>query len=361
MDLEIVSYQDVIDGYAPYGDDKGIAAYAIAEPRKSAFLNNPNLIDTSKKMFSLVRHEGKIIGRSMSFPTKLKVGDSIIDIVAGSALQVVEKYRSGDAGMLLVSEGLTHKENNAQLSSGFSKIGAQCQKALGSYMLHFPQMIQIRNYTKLLPGVGVPRLLSGLLGCLANIVCLPIRYVVDYKGNRLKEIFDVEKVDIVPEWVDDIVLNDGHKYMEVHNHKWLQWNLDNMFHAHKKNSTSFYTVSQNGNHLGFFMIKERHQSMKSKGIDSAVFGSIVEWGTKDTSILSEYKLQIMALSSFSKNVDMVYLATTDNDVVKKMRRLFVFQKGEAVIALKDLRKQWKEAKDKTLWRLRLGYSDSILN
>lgn len=361
MELEFVTYHQVIDGYQPTGDDYGLATYALLEPRKKAFLSNPNLKDTSRKMINLVRHEGKIIGRSMSFPTKLKVGDDYINIVGGSALEVASEYQTGDAGTLLLSSGLTKKENNAYLSSGFSRIGAQCQKAMRSYILTFPQLIQIRHFTKILPAIGIPIWLAQAMGWVGSFLYAPFRLYIYYKAARLKKKYSVNRVLKVPDWVDEIVLKDGHKYMEVHDHKWLQWNLDNMFHSHEQNINAFYTVSQDGENIGFFMTKERHGSIEVRGIKDALFGSIVEWGSKDVSRLSEYDLYLIALSSFSKEVDLVYMATTDYSLVKKIKYLGIIQWGDAIVALKDLRKQWKDAKDSSLWRLRLGYSDSILN
>ena len=148
--------------------------------------------------------------------------------------------------------------------------------------------------------------------------------------------------------------------MEVHDQKWFQWNLDNSFHYNKNNKTTFYSVSLNSENLGFFMIKERVGSIESRGIHNACFGSIVEWGTKDSSRLSEFDLQMMAINSFSDSVDLVFLSTTDLTVVKKMKKLLFIRKRDTEIAFKDLSKQFKDAKDMSLWRLRLGYADTVL-
>ena len=56
--------------------------------------------------------------------------------------------------------------------------------------------------------------------------------------------------------------NDGHKYMEVHDHKWLQWNLDYNFCGGINNHQSFYIIKRDGNPVGFFMLKFRHYAEK---------------------------------------------------------------------------------------------------
>lgn len=361
MNLETVTYQEVINGYIPEGDHYGLAAYALAEPRLTAFLSNPRLNDKSKVMLKLVREDGKIVGRSMQFPSRFKAESKIIDTVGGSALEVADDYRSSDAGMLLMSYNLEHKENNATILSGFSRVAARCHKAMGSRMFTFPQLVQIRNFTKILPVLGIPQWVSKYFGWLGTCFIYPFCLFANIKGKRLKKKYNVEKVEIVPDWVDDIVLNDGHDYMEIHDHQWLQWNLNNMFHSHPLNRNSFYTVTLDGEGLGFFMIKERFNSIETRGVKNALFGTVVEWGTKTPDRLNEYQLQLMALASFSKRVDLVYTATTDEQVVKRLKKLFLIKMRDAEIAFKDLKKQFKESKDIKKWRLRLGYGDTILN
>jgi len=231
---------------------------------------------------------------------------------------------------------------------------------MGSKIFVFPQLIQIRNFTKILPVIGVPRIIAKLFGWIPTAFYYPFRFLIYKKSERIRNRYTVKKVNEVPEWVDDIVFNDGHRFMELHDSKWLQWNLDHMFHSNERNLTSFYTVSQDGKGIGFFMIKERFGSIESRGVKDAKFGHIVEWGTKDPKLLSEYSLQLMALSSFSKDVDLVYMASTDYDVVKKMKKFLLLRIRDAEVAFKDFSKKFKDANNQDLWRLRLGYGDTIM-
>ena len=361
MELETVTYQEIIDGYSPTGDKYGLASFSLAEPRLSAFLANPNLTDKSAVMLKIMREDGVIIGRSMMFPSILKAGDKLINTVGGSALEVAEEYRGGEAVGGLMMYNIKHKENNAVISSGFSAIAAKCHKALRAYMLYFPQMIQVKNFRKVLPLMVTNQFLSSILGAIGNFFIWPFLNIVKARSSRKYHSYQVKQVNIVPEWVDEIVLNDGHKFTEVHDHKWLQWNLDNMFHAHRFNNTRFYTVSLGDENLGFFMVKERYTVNEGKNRTEMVEGTICEWGTKNPSILSEFDLHLMALKTFSKNVDVVFMATNDMNIVKRMKHLFFVRKNEAKIAFYDLKKEYKDAKDINLWRVRIGYGDSILS
>ena len=361
MDIETITYQQVIDGYVSEGDVYGLAAYALAEPRKTAFLSNPFLTDTSKVMLKLLRDNGIIIGRSMMFPSRFKADDKVIETMGGSALEVAREYRNTEAGGVLMAYNIRHKENNALISSGFSREAAKCHSALRAYMLCFPQFMQVRDFRKMLPKTGINEVWSNILGALCNILTRPILFCVKIVCNRISKKYDIEQLTAIPEWVDDIVLNDGHKYMEVHNHKWLQWMLDNMFHCHENNKSRFYVVKQGVENLGFFMITERARSIKNGNNKEYLAGTICEWGTVDSARLSEYDIHAIALNKFSKKTDVVFMATNNSYVKRRMKRLFFLRKGESQIAFYDLKKEYKDAKDINLWRVRMGYGDTILN
>lgn len=358
MELETVSYQQVCDGYKPDGDEYGLAEYALAPPRKQAFLANPNLNDYSKVMLKLLRKDGKIIGRSMMFPSRFKADEQIIETVGGSALEVAKPFRDGEAGGFLMSYNIRHKENNAIISSGFSETAAKCHKALRAYLLCFPLYIQIRDFRPILTKIGFHGILANFIGTICNYLYSPVLLYIKNKTTKKYKQYKIEQVTEIPQWVEEIVLHDGHKYMEIHDQKWLQWSLNNMFHSHKNNINRFYIVKIGVENVGFFMIKERVRVIAGK---ESLLGTICEWGTKDSHRLSEYDLNLLALNKFSNNVDAIFYATNDTYTEQKMKKMFFFRKGEAQIAFYDLHKKFREARSIDLWRVRLGYADTILN
>lgn len=361
MHIEEYSFEDAQKGRCVEGDVYRIAEYALAEPRKSAFLSNPFITDYAKCMLYYAREGSEVIGRNMLFPSKFKAGDDIIDTIGGSALEVVEKYRDGDAGMSIIMYPLENKANVALIYSGFTPIAVSCYRALRFFMFDIQKLIYINNFRKVLRFYGINPLISVFLGVLANCLSSPFK-AINKTINRIKyKDLKISPVKTVPTWVDDIVLNDGHKYMEVHNHEWLQWNLDNMFHSHDNNINRFYTVSKEGENIGFFMTKERFIKSMKRGGSPIIMGSIVEWGIKKGADLNESDIYRCALNTFSRIVGTTTIATQDKNIVKKMKKQLFFSKGKAHIAFKDLTKQYKDAKNPELWRLRLGYADTILN
>jgi hypothetical protein len=158
-----------------------------------------------------------------------------------------------------------------------------------------------------------------------------------------------------------MVLNDGHKYMEVHDHQWLQWNLDNNFKGDKEDVQSFYAVYKGGRPVGFFMTKERYRKEAGGKLKNIILSAIVEWGIdKDCKSLCESTLYKMAFSTFSSKSDIIEIATDDDITCSKMKKWGFIKHGFAHIAFKDRKKECQDAKDIKNWRIRYGYADVIL-
>ena len=353
----ILSDGNVPNGVEIKNDNYGVAEYALQEPRRSAFLHNPYLTaDDNRCMLCLSLVDDVVAGRIMLFPTQFKADKEIIESSGGSSLYVESLFRHTDVGVDLVFYPIDKKKYNALIYSDFSEEGLKVYRALKFTDFSLGKMI--------LP-VKLDFLLAGALGSkLSRIVSFPFNM-----GLRLwrkifslyyisPNCFDLKKMDVVPKWVDDIVLNDGHKYMEVHDHIWIQWNLDNMFHNDPENENAFYGVFCKEKPIGFILIKTRK---RKKGGRSFLQGSIMEWGSYDESRLSEAQLYLLALRILQRNVDFVQVATNNINTMSVLKKLLFIGNGEHHIMFKDLSRKYKDSNDPSLWRLRYGYSDSILN
>lgn len=79
--------------------------------------------------------------------------------------------------------------------------------------------------------------------------------------------------------------------------------------------------------------------------------------------LTESDINFLALSTFSKDVASIELASDDNETVEKMIAVGFEQIGYANMVFKDCtrEKKYTRAKDQSLWRLRLASSDVALS
>lgn len=349
----IVTFGELREGNYTLPDDRyGVAASVLTPAMVEALSACPFVKedDTVALYFALV--DGVIAGREVYFASRVKAGAEIVDAESASSLGVDPAYRHLAVGADIVMA--TFLRSRVFLGAGVSQMALPLDRKLKFHILEFPRLMQLRNAGPLLAA----RHLSWLKG-LANLPLGWFNRSVVRKADRLSRKFRIEQVARIPDWVDDIVLQDGHKYAAFHNHEWLQWNLDHRFYDLPHLRKAFFCVYQEGEPVGFYMIKERFKE-KAGGLENVVVGSLVEWGTKDDSRLSECDLLLLSLRDFSAAVDIVETGTADTKMVRACRRYGFLPHGKANIVFKDRTKKYADASDISLWRVRLGCGDVIL-
>lgn len=357
-----VTFGEYRDGIDISDSDKyGIMEYALLEPRRKAFLSNPYIKDDNYVVLGLASADGVIVGRNMYFPTLFRADGEIIPCLGGSTLEVYKDSRNTSASTYVITYPITNRQSDAIMYSDFSEDGEKTYRALRFCGFKLHKMMRPYNLRFFFEMIGFK-------GRWAKVISVPFNIILNcfavcekfFQRNKFSD-YKVQEVTTIPEWVEDIVKNDSHKYMEYHDRNWFQWNLDNKFSEHKRNVTKFYTISNGTRNIGFFMIKERFGGIPIRGISPMLTGTVVEWGTCDSSLLDEYNINILALRYFSKDVDLVNVYSDNADVIRKLKRHFFIHHNYHHIKFKDLTKRYKDAKDQNLWRLRFGCSDSVLN
>jgi hypothetical protein len=359
--VEAYSHKDFKNGFVVANDPYNVGEVVTNQSRRKAFIECPFVIDEDFAMLILARVDGVAAGRIMAFPTLFKAGEEILHSNGGSSLLVVEKYRRYDIAIELLTHTANRNRTFAGFGADFSQDGINVNKALRRTIFTMDKMMLARNSRFVFENAGLKGGILKAATGIANVFLRPLTYLLDYRTPKRLRQYTVKEVDVVPEWVDDVVLNDGHKYMEVHDHRWLQWCRDNMFNPKPKCANHFYTVEKDGRPMGFFMTTERYEGIESRNISPMLTGSVVEWGSKDEKVLSEFDLVRLAVPTFRKDIDMIQFVTDDKDTIKKAKQHCFIQHGVHYITFRDMTKRFKEAKDQRLWRLRFGYSDSIMN
>ena len=354
---QTITFKQVREGYLIERDDYRICGPLTNVMTVNTILSNPYLNDENKVMYILERIDGVVRGRAMLFPSNMIVDGVIVSSTAGSGLFVEESARKYELGLSLMMYGIQHKENQYLLYAGLSKMVVPIYRKLKFTLFSTPLMWQPRSSKFIFQRLGLTKPLVVSFSFLANIFLKPyIGFVKTICSNRR---YTVEQLLTVPLWVDEITLKDGHKYAEFHDHRWMQWVVDNTFSDDPRSSRRFYAVySKDHTPEAFFMIKENHDSLPERHIDDICFGAIVEWGIKTGAVLDEYTLTKMAIRYFSQDVDIVEFTSSNADVIAKMKKFGFVQHGEAHIGFKDLTKKLdKDSQIIDNWRIRLGYSD----
>ena len=355
-----ISFKQIKDGIEIERDELGIAAYALSNERKRAFLENPYIEDDNETMLVLGRVDGVVGGRVMQFPSRFKAGAETVTCQGGSSLKVAEQYRHLALGTELIMNPITKKRHDVIIYADFSEDGVNAYKALRFALFSMEKLIRVQKSRFIFQLLGIKGVFLKVLSSIFDVLFRFSLWVLDLLSPDRASEYDVRQVDVVPNWVDDIVLNDGHKYMEVHDHEWLQWNLDNMFHGHPSNKNRFYIIQKDGENLGFYMTKVRYFVRSSRNIP-LLMGTVVEWGAADEGSLTESDIYKLAIKTFSGDVDIVQVVSNNHHTLKKMKKMGFVHRNNHVIAFKDMTKKYKDARDESQWRLRFGYSDSIMN
>ncbi len=358
-----ITYDELQHNSFQLCDDRyGLAAYVLTKSRRNVMLSCPNISSPHDGVIYLRMVNGVIAARTTKFGTLLKVNSEIYPTATGSALEVHEKYRNLALGVEFFAGRKidTDYDYKYTLAAGISDMALPLYRVMKYHILGFPRLMQLRNARCILESIGLKgRYLRFSLKFVNSLVCFLNKWTAFIVKKKLND-FVIRQETVIPEWVERIILEDGHKYAEVHNCKWLQWNLDYNFRGLDEDIQSFYSVFKNGEPIAFFMTKERFRKEAGGKLHNISIGSIVEWGTKDTSVIDETMLYDLAIPTFSTKVDIVEVATTDKVTMKKLKRRVFFSRGFAHVAFKDRTKKFKDASDINLWRLRLGYADVIL-
>lgn len=357
---KIITYKE-LHNFSVDNDQFQIASY-MTEVRIKTFLNNPLLQNEDDCAMNLSLYDNIPIGRLMLFPSRIKADAQVFATESGSALEVHPNYRKYAVGADLMIYWTTKESYDFIVVAGISDMALPMYKKLKFHIFEYPRLMMLRNSRSLLESKGLHGVLLKMGSPVANVLLKCLVFTGFSKSDKLSKKFKVVKETIIPDWVDDIVLNDGHKYMEVHDRTWLQWNLDYNFHGLKRDIQSFYTVyASDGKPVAFFMTKERFREVAAGQLKNIVIGSVVEWGTKDAGVIDEADLTTLALRTFSKDVDIIETATDNENSVNKLCKRGFLKHGFAHIALRDKRRQMpKDFADQKNWRIRYGYGDVIL-
>ena len=358
--LKKISYQELKDSsYPQYEDKYGIASY-LSESALKALSACPGNLDDKKTALVLMLDDNVIIGRETRYGTRVMIGDEVKYAQSGGGLEVYETYRKDGLGAEIMLENVMSKEYELKLGSFFSSMMIPMLKKLKFTIIEIPQFLKLNNARYVFESFGMKGLLLRLVSSVANfgLRILNIKNKVRY--NKLKKKFDIKKVTTIPAWVEDMAVNDGHKYRELHDQKWFQWNLDYNLHGLPDDIQSFYTVyDKNGNPQGFFMTKERFEEEAGKW-KNIIRGVIVEWGSADENVLSEADLNLMAVYSFTSKVFHITSVSISEETGRQLRKMGFKPHGTHQMSFREKGGKQTEANNPDLWRLRYGCCNSTL-
>lgn len=357
--LHTFSYKDLREfKYKQFEDPYGIIAF-MTDHLRETLLACPNNDDDSKTALYIMTDGNIPVGRVFQFGAKFKLNDEIIPVQTGGGLYVVDKYRPLGIGADLLMAAKLSNDYDIKISSLFSEMVVPMLKKMKYTFYDIPQFVFINNTKPILESRGVKGIWSTVFKSFTNLPIHCIKLMNCVKRRKLLKRYVIRKETIIPAWAEDMVLMDNHKYMELHNREWLQWNLDYNYNGFPGDQQSFYAVyDKSGDPKGFFMTKERYE--ENAGVyNKTIRATIVEWATVDNE-LDEAGLNLLALSTFSKNAFMIHTVTTDSVTAKRLKRMGFIRHGLLQMNLYDKKKRFDDIANIDFWRIRYGCCNTII-
>ena len=359
--IEKISYTQLKGNYnCVYKDDFGVLSGYLTANVCKTLLTNPNLIDDTQIALNLVVCNGSIVGRNMLMPTCIKVKNAFLRGRTGGSYEIVDECRGKGLGTKIFKESIFNEENSFYLGQLYSKAAAAIIDKLGLTVFHLPLFFKLCNVRSVLEAKGFKGILLRGMTKILNIPLKIFDLVNILKMKELKKRYVIKKESVIPRWVEVLTVYDDHDFAEIHDCKWLQWCLDNRFTNHPRDTQAFFAVyDKKGEPKGFFMTKERFE--KKQGIyRNLIRGFVVEWGSFDQSQLSEADLNLMAVSTFGKDVDNITTILSDSCYSKTLKRMGFLRHGNYQMSIKLGQMEYEGIRNPNKWRIRYGGCNTII-
>ncbi len=362
INIERISYGQLVNGEFEYtGDEYKILSGYLTEAVVRALLSNPNYSDSSKSVLNLIICDGAIVGRTMMMPTKIKSGNDYMIAQTVGGIEISKDFRGKGFGKMIVQDTWQNSEYPLCIGQLYSSGASSIIRKLGITVFEKPLYVKMCRTRSLLISKGITGFkfkIQELIGdFLFKLNDLPNKI----KLRRLKKKYSIKKDIYVPTWTESMTLFDGHKYCEVHNRDWLQWNLDNRFTENQNDSNAFYGVyDMSGSPCGFFMTKVRYEENKEGVYKNIIRGTIVEWGSFDERVLTEVDLNRLAVSTFSSKVDKINTVISTIGIDCEIKKMGFEYRGMFQMSFQGDNNVEKDVYEQDKWRIRYGGANTIL-
>lgn len=357
-----LTYKELKDGtyknaYIPQ-DEKFTVTSHLTPSLRDALLACPGNEDDSKTFMNVyVDEEDKEVARGFYFGTRIKVVDKVYGAETGGGFEVIEEYRSANLGADLMLISQKNDEYDFLLAAGISLMILPMFRKLRYHLFEVSQYYKVRHAKYVFRSFGLNSWFS-----LGHFIVQRVKDMLNWlKCNKLNKKYVIKKETIVPNWAGEMATDDGHKYMELHDREWLQWNLDYNTYGYKEDIQSFYSIfDKQNNPIGFFMTKERIIKKPGNPNNGFVIGTVVEWESKDKIALSEADVNLFANKTFSENVDVIFTLACESDTAGQLEKMGYCERATFKVGIKDKKKQFKDIGDQSLWRLRYGMTNMTI-
>lgn len=331
---------------------------------REAFLNKPTGYNPDEICQYIALDGNKIVGTLFFFRNRFLVDGKEHGCQAGSTLYVHPDYRPRGIGACALMQFVDlHPEKNT-ISNGISQMAQPIYKALGFSFFETPRYILLRKTRSVVETVlKTENKIIHPICWLGDIVFAIARFIMSL-GNKIRMAkYSVERVYTCPQEVEDIVLEDEHRFKELHDKKWFDWSLKYDYNCDSRKKKEFFVVKNDkGDIVAFFLNKIKFFNQAShRGFRNVLLGTVSEWGIKKGVGISEFDIQYLAARYMPRNVDACEVTSVDTTTCKRFTRHLFKNVGTVTMAV-NMNSEIDEAyKLPENWRIRIAGNDTLMD
>lgn len=359
------SIEDIKKGITLQYEDSFCVLSSRTSSIEQVIINNPFNLDDKERLQTIAVVGNTIAGIICHFSLLIKVNNELYNSRSASYLVVNEYFRKIFLIGIKLTENCYLQNSNFFISGGVSKYAMPIHKYFGAKEFIIPRYFFLINCKSLINGK------LNLKGILLTIISFVINFLLFLRIILIKIYLKVrfygltvEELHHIPKEIESIVNKNPSRFQEYHNNKWFEWSLNNKFGDDENFKKHFFIVKDNTNSIiAFFFTYEKHYD-RIKEFKNINIGSLMEWETSNSKILSEKCLILFALMSFHRKVDLVECATNDRSIIRLFKIIGMFRKGQRNMIVKPLLDVLPDEfigfENIDNWRIRPAVGDTIM-
>lgn len=344
-----------------YADPYNIAS-SLCEAMKEAVLHNPSGYQDEEVCQILALDNDVVVGCTNPYSGRIYIDREVMPVQNGSYLFSHEDYRKDNVGgELFLKLANLHHTNNCYFS-GISQMAIGLYRVLKFTLFEFPRMIYLRKSRSVIQSIfkTETKLITPLIWIADTCLALH-RNILKCLSKEGRNGYEVIESNVVPQEVEDIILNDPHPFAEYHNKQWLEWSL-NYSLTDEPRVKKLFLIKKHGKIQAFFITKQQFfEQASGRGFKNVYLGSIMEWGISIGSELTEKDINLIAIHHFDSNIDGIQMATTDKSLASTLKKFLFFPIGSANVGIRMKSIKDPRIKDIKNWRLRIAGGDTLMN
>lgn len=353
IQLEHHYYKELIEDDGAWREMQSKYEMFTASERK-ALLDKPSGY-SEDEIYAVTAVDGdKIVGGHILFTTRVKLCEEMVIAQTGTYLYSKEEYQKQNVGAFVFFDSMRLRQSKNGLYYGISQMALGLYKALKFNVFEYPRLIYLKKSRSVVERVF--RTNSVVIKPLVLIgdLLLKIHRNILSRFDGLKG-YKVEETINVPDEVIDIINADTHPFSELHDKAWFEWVLNGTFREDSTIKRKLFVVKKNDKTVAFFATKQEFlEQASSRGFKNVTLGTIMEWGIAVDSELTEDKLYVLAIRTFTDEIDAIQVAATEDGIVGRLKKKLFVQVGYCNMAVKIKEPKIDDIGDKPKWRYRIG-------